>query len=111
MHVHSDNMSAVAHSGHSIALHPAYSQQDTMYDEQYQNDSDRPTEIEVGSSSLVKKTESISAFVLLFTFIYISFSILPLSGFRYKRVSRIERPPIHYLLHPPLRAPPQAASV
>ncbi len=111
MHVHHDGVASPAHNGHSIALHPAYSQQDIMYDAQYQNDNERPAEIEVGSGSLVKKAESFNSFVLLFTFVCISLYILFLSLFRRKQLSRIERPPVYYLLHPPLRAPPQFTSV
>ncbi len=111
MHVHHEGVASSAHSGHSIALHPAYSQQDIIYDAQYKNDNERPAEIEVGSGSLVKKAESFNSFILLFTFICISSYILSLSLFRKKRVSRIEYPPVYYLLHPPLRAPPQFISV
>ncbi len=110
MHVQDESASAT-HSGHSIALHPAYSQQDTMYDAQYQNGSDRPAEIEVSSGSLVKKVESFNSFILLFTFICISLYILFLSLFRKKWIFRIERPSLNYLLYPPLRAPPRTAII
>jgi len=111
MHVQHESKVSFTHSGHSIALHPAFSQQDAIYDDHYHNDSDRPAEIEVSSSSLVKKAKSFSTFILLFTFIALSLCVIPLYRFRHKWVARIERPPLHYLFHPPLRAPPLAASV
>ncbi len=110
MHVSGEHTSAV-YGGHSIAMHPAYSQQDTIYDAQYQNDNDRPAEIEVVSGSLVKDTESFNPFILMITLICLSIYILFLSLFRKKWLSRIERPPVYYLFNPPLRAPPQTTSV
>lgn len=110
MHVQHEGALAT-HNGHSIALHPAYSQQDTMYDAQYQSGNDRPAEIEVSSGSLVKKVESFNSFILLFTFICISLYVLSLSLFRKKWIFRIERPSLHYLLYPPLRAPPRTAII
>jgi hypothetical protein len=107
MHIqHDENPSS---AGHSTDVHVASSQHDTIYDTQHQDDfqaHQHPAEIDVSSSSFVKKVEWLTPVVLLFFLISIILCAPQLCRFHRRHNSKKERPPNYYLLHPPLRAPP-----
>ena len=62
-------------------------------------------EIDSGSSSFVKKAGLSSPFVFLLVISFI-LSVPRLIRRRRKHDAKTDRPPIFYLIHPPLRAPP-----
>ena len=108
-HVQHDGTPSSPDTEHSIDVHMAFSQHNASYDTHHQDDfqdHQHSTEINVSSSSFIKKTQILNLFALLF---FISSIILFIAGivcFQRKSSPRQHKPSGYYLLRPPLRAPP-----
>lgn len=95
--VHVDT--SVIHSSSHNAIHDNH-HEDNL-DEGHHAD-----EIDLSSSSLVKKSLSFNQFVLFFFVISIVLSLPQLSHFLRKQDFTLQQAISYYLLQPPLRAPP-----
>lgn len=108
MHLQHDEISPSIMAEHTIGVHMAFSQHDTLHNGHYEDgiEDHHSSEIGVSSAGFTKKADLLNPFILLFFIISIIFYIPRLYRFCKKPNLQTERPPGYYLLHPPLRAPP-----
>ncbi|RDH84043.1 MAG: hypothetical protein DIZ80_07875 [endosymbiont of Galathealinum brachiosum] len=110
MHIQHDDapLSYVA-EGHLVGLHVAFPPHKTTYINHHQvttQDHHHPVEIDVSSSTFVKKMGLLNPFILLFFIISILICVTHTCRILRKHDSNAERPANYYLIQPPLRAPP-----
>ena len=114
MHIGHEDISSSATTSHIVDVHADTSimhssSHNSMHDNHHEDDlgeDHHADEIDLSSSSLVKKNLSFNQFVFFFFIISIVLSLPQLSHFLRKQDFTLQQAISYYLLQPPLRAPP-----
>jgi len=109
MHIQHDGTPSPATTKHIINVHVASSLHDITDVSHHQDnihDHHHSAEIDVSSSSFVKKVELLNPLITLFFIVIMVLCAPRLHRIRRWFAQKIKLTTLDYLLHPPLRAPP-----